>query len=182
MFHKNSIDYLIRTLERHDSNAFRELRIRSMYESADRFGSDVDRETARTSESIQHFLSAQHRESFVVGAFANCELVGTAVFVRDPLKKSRHKGDVTGVYVMPDHRGRGLARKLMDCLINKAREIDDLETLLLCVNSRATPAKTLYASLGFLSFGLEPDSMRVNGESHDEEMMRLSLIDPGAST
>jgi len=152
-----------------------------MYESADRFGSDVDRETARTSESIQQFLSAEHDKSFVVGAFSNSELVGTAVFVRDALKKSRHKGDVTGVYVMPGHRGKGLARELMNRLISKARDIEDLETLLLCVNSMATPAKTLYASLGFSRFGVEPDSMRVNGHSHNEDMMRLSLLDQSQS-
>ena len=37
------------------------------------------------------------------------------------------------------------------------------------------PARTLYLGLGFTVFGLEKDALRIDGQSYDDELLRLDL-------
>jgi GNAT superfamily N-acetyltransferase len=62
-----------------------------------------------------------------------------------PTLMDRRAGDVQSVYIAPELRGRGVGAKLMDALLQHAR---DLELVYLTVHSAAT-ATGFYAKLGF---------------------------------
>jgi RimJ/RimL family protein N-acetyltransferase len=53
--------------------------------------------------------------------------------------------------------------------------IDGLEQILLVVAATQERPRKLYESLGFRRYGVEPRSLKVNGEYIDDELMILYL-------
>lgn len=64
------------------------------------------------------------------------------------LAKRGKRGWIGGVGVVPEHRGKGIGRMMMQEIINVAKE-DGLEAVELEVIDTNTPAYNLYLSLGF---------------------------------
>ncbi len=60
-------------------------------------------------------------------------------------------------------------------MIEHARSLDGLTDLSLAVTVENRAARTLYAAVGFESFGIEPNYIRVDNRSYAIEWMRLSL-------
>jgi RimJ/RimL family protein N-acetyltransferase len=156
-----------------DAAAFKALRIFSMQESPKSFGSSVTEEEQRSLESIEAMFSSPLH--YRVGVFDADKLVASAGSVRLSREKTKHKADIFGVYVLPEYRGKGLSRQMMQSIIERAKQTDGLETLLLAVTEGNNAAHWLYSSLGFLEYGREPDALRVNGEPVAEIFMRLEL-------
>ena len=71
-------------------------------------------------------------------------------------------------------RYRFPGRRLMDALIAHARR-EGLKHLVLTVTDGNGPAKHLYESAGFRSFGIEPDAIRVDGRAYAKNHMHLEL-------
>jgi len=80
------------------------------------------------------------------------------------------------VFISPDRRREGLARKLFASVLSFARDEGVLQ-IQLCVNAENDRARQLYRSLGFKPFGLEPRAMRIGDKYFDEEHMVLWLAD-----
>jgi ribosomal protein S18 acetylase RimI-like enzyme len=119
-------------------------------------------------------------ENFVFGAFSHGALVGTVGFYQEAPVKRRHKGHIWGVFVLPSARRQGLARALMLRAIEAGRAIAGLDQILLIVAVSQQPARRLYESLGFASFGIEPRGLKIGSGSIDEEHMVLDLAAPSA--
>ena len=85
-----------------------------------------------------------------------------------------HTGYMWGVYVLPEHRRKGLARRLVQALIANARDAK-IEYIHLDVATKSQDAYALYRSLGFQAYGIIPASYRSNGQDHDETKMVLRL-------
>jgi ribosomal protein S18 acetylase RimI-like enzyme len=164
---------IIRNLEPKDATNFKNLRIYAMQESPRSFGSSVPDEQNRSLEQIQTMFSSH--PSFGLGMFDQQQLIGLARCECSNRIKTRHKADIYGVYIHPNYRGQGLARRLLEQLILQAKGIGGLETLLLAVSEHNAPARALYQSLGFLEWGIEPDALRFEGERLTEVYMRLEL-------
>ena len=62
---------------------------------------------------------------------------------------SGYKGMIEDVVVSHEHRGKGIGRKLMNELVNKAKELQLSEVLLFSGHHR-TAAIKLYTSMGFV--------------------------------
>ena len=163
----------IRNLEPTDAQAFKDLRIYAMQESPRAFGSSVPDEEQRSLESIKTMFSSH--PSFGLGVFDTHTLIGLARCECTSRIKTKHKADIYSVYIHPDYRGQGLARRLLEQLITQAKAVNGLETLLLAVSEHNAPALALYQSLGFVEWGKEPDALRHAGESLTEIFMRLEL-------
>ncbi len=88
--------------------------------------------------------------------------------------KQRHKGLINGVYVAPDYRKAGVARALIEALVNEARAVS-LRVLQLSVTVGNEPARRLYAELGFQTYGIEYQGLLVGDRYLDEELMALTL-------
>lgn len=78
------------------------------------------------------------------------------------------------MYVDAQKRRNGLARELIANAIQRAREIK-LEQLNLGVVSTNEPAKRLYGSMGFKTYGIEKRALKMNGVYSDDEYMVLFL-------
>jgi GNAT superfamily N-acetyltransferase len=171
---------MIRLLEASDAEAFHQLRLEGLRESAPAFGSSYEEECDRPIAAVAERLSRDPAESFVLGAIESSgALVGVVGFYRGNRRKDRHKGHVWGMVVAPQVRGRGVGRALLESLIGRARDIEGLASLHLSVTLGQDAARRLYLSCGFDPYGLELDALRVEGVSYDQEHMVLVIHDPG---
>lgn len=168
-----SVDYRILTPD--DGAAWRNIRLEALENDPEVFGASVEAHHKLTDDEIRSRLALDMAERFVIGAFADGELIGTAGFVREPGLKERHKGRVWGVYLRASHRGSGAGRQMMTLLLGHARKIEGLEQINISVAATQVAATALYRSLGCVSYGCEPRGLKVNGRYIDEEHLVLRL-------
>jgi ribosomal protein S18 acetylase RimI-like enzyme len=84
--------------------------------------------------------------------------------------KVRHKGRIWGMYVIPTHRGRGIASTLVQSALATAEEIG-VEQIQLSVSTDNRDSYGLYLRLGFSAYGLESHAMKVGEQFVDEYLM-----------
>ena len=69
----------------------------------------------------------------------------------------------------------GIGRRLMEAAIDVARNADGIELIDIGVAPDSAPARALYQSLGFETWGVEKHSARLEDRYVDTEMMVLFL-------
>jgi GNAT superfamily N-acetyltransferase len=168
----------IRILTAQDAPAYRDLRLRALHEHPAAFATSVEEARQRPLEEVVNAL-VPGPEHVTFGAFHGERLVGIATLVRAGKAKLRHRATLTAMYVAPDARGSGLGRELLRRAVDAARAWTGLTDLALAVTVGNPVARALYADAGFVTYGIDPRSLRVEGLFHDVELMILKL-DPGA--
>jgi ribosomal protein S18 acetylase RimI-like enzyme len=163
----------VRALTAQDAGAFRALRLEVILDAPSAVGPTFEEESARTEAEIGARI-VQNANQVVFGAFNGEDLVGIAGLRREALMQAAHKAVLWGVCVAPRCRQQGIARKLFSRIRSHALETRVLQ-IRLCVNTDNQRAKAFYDSLGFLTFGIEPRAMRVDGKFYDEAHMLLRL-------
>ncbi len=161
----------IRQLNPADFSAFWPVRLLALQESPQAFGASYEESLALPEHEAIGRLSPKDG-GFVLGAFGS-DLLGIAGLARHSGAKVRHKAYIWGVYVVPSARGTGVARMLMERLLEQCRTIDGLEEVTLSVVTSNASAKRLYQSLGFSVYGLEKRALKIDTEYFDEELMSL---------
>jgi RimJ/RimL family protein N-acetyltransferase len=161
----------VRPLGPEDAAALHGLRLEALTANPEAFLRHVDEERERGVEGQRARLAANvasNGEATMFGAFVGDDLVGMAGLIRDADRKRRHRAVVVAVYVTPRERGRGLAGRLLDAALDRARELAGIEVVYLSTAAGNDAALALYRSRGFEAWGVEPDFLRVDGRAHDE--------------
>jgi ribosomal protein S18 acetylase RimI-like enzyme len=89
--------------------------------------------------------------------------LGIAGWYRNSTEKTRHKSNIWGVYVIPERRGTGIGRALIQLIIKKVRKQKEIEQIQLSVQA-GSAADFLYQSLGFQTFGVEQMALKVGSK------------------
>lgn len=163
----------VRRLRPEEAEVFWALRLRGLKEHPEAFGASLEEDTARPMDVVRARMAGDSQ--VVMGAFDGARLVGVGGMWRGQERKSAHKAGVWGMYVLPEARSRGVGRRLLTGLIGEARKMAGVERLLLSVAVGNTAAQTLYRSLGFRTYGVEPAALKIGGAYVDEELMCLPL-------
>jgi ribosomal protein S18 acetylase RimI-like enzyme len=161
--------WLIRRLRQDDLPLYGPVRLEALRNHPEAFASSFEEELGGDMARM-----IGDPPSATLGSFVADQLVGTVGLFVPPKVKTRHKGHVVAVYVAPSWRRTGLARVLLDRLIDEARE-NGLRQLTLSVTVGNEAAKRLYSKIGFTVYGTEPASLRVDSEFLDEDLMVLRL-------
>lgn len=116
-------------------------------------------------------------DSFTLGAYVGNLLTGIVSFERDGSnrEKLRHKGILFRMYVSKEFRGKGIAKKLIEELIDRVRKLDDIEQINLTVIANNANAKQLYEKFGFKVFGSEENAIKWKDKYFTEEQMVLRM-------
>ncbi|WP_310631085.1 GNAT family N-acetyltransferase [Paraburkholderia sp.] len=172
----NAAPLTIRTLAENDIDAFRAMRVQAAEDTPFAIVSTPEEEARWTREENLARVRETDRQC-VFGAFDGARLVGIVGWRREPRVKFAHKSLIWGVFVDPAYRRTGLARRLMESAIERARACG-LEQVQLSVSARNPRAQALYRALGFEIYGTEPRAMRIANDYFDEDLMVLSLAAP----
>lgn len=165
----------IRLLTSNDANEWWRLRLEALQGDPEAFSSSAEEHQSLSLEDVRSRLGSGSVDSFVFGAFDDGRLVGMAGFHREKGLKTRHKGRIWGVYVTPGHRSKGVARLIMQKVLERGKSIDGIEQILLSFTTTQEAARRLYVHFGFESFGREPRALKVAGNFIDEEYMVLPV-------
>lgn len=168
-----SSDIHIRRLTTSDASAYRALRLRAFRDHPEAFTSSHAEEAIKPLSIAEQRLSASS-SCRVWGAFVDKLLVGMVGLERERRQKVWHKGTVIGMYVAPEYARRGIARALLNQVLEHALEIG-LELLVLTVTRGNEAAENLYRDLGFQSWGIEPGAIKILDRRLDKNHLFLRL-------
>jgi ribosomal protein S18 acetylase RimI-like enzyme len=159
----------IRRLAPGDAALFRKIRLEALQGNPEAFGSTFD---AEYTQPLTWFSDRLGRSN-AFGAFDGSELVGIAGLAIGEGRKEAHKGLLVGMYVRPGSRKSGLGRRLVETIIEFARE--RVELIQLAVVSDNQEARRLYSGLGFLEYGIEKKALKQDSRYFDEVLMAKDL-------
>ncbi len=161
----------IRQLTPTDAENYRNIRLEALKNKPEAFSSSYEEEVEYSVEKYRSRFNNDHTYTF--GAFEGENLVGTVTLICETKKKIRHRATIVAMYVKPDQRKLGVGKTLMTMAINKAKELEKIEQIYLAVTVGNEPAKRLYTSLGFVTYGVDRKGLKIDGTYFDEELMVL---------
>ena len=170
-------DILIRRLAPSDVVAYRAIRLESLKNDPDNYGSTFEEESNSIQLVFEKYILEQTPGNRMYGAFDADVLIGISGLFGDTRQRVLHRAKVTQVYIDPRYRGKGIAKKLLSHLIKEAFDIESMESLQLeAVDSNKT-AVGLYQSLGFVSYGrFENYFKKLDGTYLDQQFMVLNRL------
>jgi len=167
---------IIKLLNHQDAEIYKDLRLQALQKNPESFLATYEIESKKP---INHFSSeliyAISPPVFgYYGVFIDKKLVGYAHLSDSYLPKQKHIAYLYNLYIDPDYRGKGLAVKLFEYMLEKVKEQTEIERLFLSCNKKNAPAQKLYKKLGFTKFGLKEKSVKWQNEYDDEvEMVKV---------
>ena len=164
------MSFVIRPLRADEPTLYRNIRLEGLRLHPEAFGSAFEQEAAQSLAFFEQRLTG----NTIFAGFRGEEILGTAGFMPESGFKRAHKGHLWGMYARPAARGTGLARQLVEAVLEYAQ--GRVELVQLSVVSGNVPAHRLYASLGFTPYGLEERALKLDGKYLDEVLMVKRLV------
>lgn len=167
----------VRILTQADAEAFWNIRLRALRDDPESFGASYTEILERGIAGVAQGLGGSDRaaDDATFGAFEGKQLVGIAGFRREREVKRRHKGVIWGMYVPHEMRRKGIGKALLDAAIAYARTLPGLEQINLSVVLTSREARHLFISLGFETYGVERNALKLGDQYFDQELMTLRL-------
>lgn len=166
----------IRQLSPADAQAYQSLRLLALQESPTAFSASYDDEAGRSVEEVSaRLVPAKDGSICMLGVFDRVELAGFVAVLHPQREKLRHCIELAGMYVAPEFRRRRFGSALLKAAITHSQSVDRVRQIKLGVNATNLAAKALYQSVGFESYGVEPDAMNVDGIFYGEEHYVLRI-------
>src|SRR5262245_1354567 len=116
----------IRVLTAEDATAWQTLRLASLRDHPEAFGSAYEDECTLTMAAVGERLQPT-ADGRTFGAWVDDHLAGILSFHRSRGRKTRHRAGLGAMYVAPAYQGQGIGRQLIDTAIQYGRSLPDLE-------------------------------------------------------
>lgn len=166
----------VRILTDTDAEAFWKLRLRALQEDPESFGASYTEILERGIAGVQRSGKRQNiQDDVTFGAYDGKTLVGITGFRREEDGKRRHKATIWGMYVPKEMRRRGIGKALLEAAIAYAKTLPQLERINLSVVLTSREARHLFISLGFETYGIERQALKLHDRYFDQELMTLRL-------
>lgn len=163
----------VRPLLPAEATLYREIRLEALRLHPEAFGASSEHEAAQPLAFFEQRLTGNS----IFAGTSGQRLLGVGGFMPETGVKRAHKGHLWGMYVRPEARGTGLARRIALAVLEHAAA--RVELIQLSVVAGNEVAHRLYLSLGFAPFGVEARALKVDGQYFDEIHMakRLDRVD-----
>ena len=169
---------MIRELCQDDTESFLRLKQRGLTTDPDAFVATLDDDPQSYPEMVRERLRRASIESgdIILGAFEP-DLIGIIAITRETRIKRQHKADLHGMYLIPEHRGKGLGKALLAQALEMARRMAGLEEIQLIVATHNQDAVSLYERFGFVQVWTERAALKWKDHYIDAHHMILTLTD-----
>jgi len=151
---------------------YRTLRLQSLKENPEAFGSSFEEESKMELEFFKKRLSDPDNVTF--GVFNNHNLIGILTLRTSQRIKTKHNGHLVAMYVDKDHRRKGIGKLLIKKVISYAKN-HGIMNLFLTVTSSNKEAIKLYEHMGFEIYGIEKREIYHNHQYLDSYLMAYYL-------
>ncbi|MBW4603569.1 MAG: GNAT family N-acetyltransferase [Calothrix sp. FI2-JRJ7] len=165
---------IIKRLTKHDAEDYSQIRLESLHNNPDSFGTMHQEEAIKTIDDFRDKIPVDNN-NFILGCYENKKLIAIVAFHQESRIKTKHKAYIRSMYVKQEYRRQGIGELLLTELIEKAKAINDIEILLLDVVTNNLPAKQLYLSFGFKTYGIEKMAYKLNNQYFDIDYMSLQI-------
>lgn len=162
-------EYCVRLLTTDDVDVYKSIRLQALQTNPESFGGLYEEEALYRDEEFKEFLG----KIPTFGIFHEGEIIGSVGIELQSLTKIKHDGGVLGLYVAPEHRGKGAGSILLNHLIEYAKDIV-LQLSLYCISDSHDAIK-FYEKHGFVTIGIYPRSLKTGDKFYDSNMMFLKL-------
>ena len=115
-------------------------------------------------EAIENY--SQSSDQLILGAWDGC-LVGVIGVERYCNEYEKHKVRIWGPYVLKERRKNGIGSHLLQCAIDHAFSIDDIEIAYLETASSSIEAHSLFEAKGFSTTGCQNKALLIEGQYID---------------
>ncbi|MDC8100663.1 GNAT family N-acetyltransferase [Chryseobacterium rhizosphaerae] len=147
-----TIEY--RKLHPAESKIYRLLRLESLEKFPESFGATYEEAQNTEKLRMEFDIENQTPERFVWGAFADAQLIGICVFVKD----TGSSGNIYQMYVKEGFQGKNIGYELVEAVIHEARRLFHPIDIFLDVIPTNERAYYLYKKIGFKEVEKETDS------------------------
>ena len=162
----------IERLNEINASEYRKLRLKALKDHPEAYGSSFEEESEQPLEFIENRLS--NKENLTFGAYISNQLVGIITLMCSNRIKTKHNGHIVAMYVDISYRNQGIAKKLIEKVIDEAKRLN-IVNLFLTVTNTNLVAITLYESCGFIKYGTEKREILIDGNYYDSDLMALYL-------
>lgn len=127
-------------------------------------------------EDEEKYIESLQNSTSSVMFFAKCDgrIIGDASFSSSPRERIKHRGEI-GISVVRDYWGKGIGSKLMERVIDFAKNVADCEIIHLQVRSDNERAIGLYKKYGFEKIGQFKGYLKIDGKYVDCDLMNLYM-------
>lgn len=161
-----------------DADVYRSLMLDAYEQAPDAFTSTAAERGGETRDWWVKRIGSESGLTTAFGAWQGDRLVGTVALEYSAKPKTRHTALVLGMYVLPDQRVSGIGRSLMKSAIAAATSRPEVLVLNLTLTEGNQPARRLYQSLGFVTWGVQPNALRIGSRFKGKVHMSLTLTRP----
>ena len=128
-----------------------------------------------SAEKEAKFIDRFAKSNTDVMYVAECEgkIVGNAIVERNRIARYSHRAEIS-ITVLRDYWGRGIGTRLMQMMIDFAKETG-VEILYLEARSDNERAISLYKKFGFKFIGIYEKFFKIKGMYYDAALMTLKL-------
>jgi ribosomal protein S18 acetylase RimI-like enzyme len=162
----------LRKLDAGDRLQFIQMRLKALETDPLAFGTEIDEETSYAGRRFDIIL--KHADDFALGCFYGGRLTGKICFNRERRRRTRHKGHIWGMYVLPEYRRSGQASSLLETALGFLRQTHDLRRIELVVVEGNEIAQRLYKKHGFVLDHVEKEAYHL-GKNRFLDLMHLTL-------
>ena len=171
------MNVIYRKLEITDIADYRALRLECLKEFPDNFGTTFDEESRNAKLKFEKPIEQNDQDKFMFGAFYEKQLIGIVGFQKEDRRKTKHRGEVTSMYVSAKFHGRRIGENLLRNLLDEAFQLEGLEFVELSVVSENQSAVKVYEKIGFKTFGIHPNYFKSEENYQHQTLMQLSKKD-----
>lgn len=148
---KSEIVY--RKLELQEIEQYHKIRLECLDQFPKNFGGLYIEEKTSKNFKFDKIIGQEDSTDFLVGAFKDNNLIGICGFIQEKREKTKHVGEISGMYVQQKYNGQSIGSGLLKFTIDSAFENPVLEKIILAVADKNKNAHNLYLKHNFKIYG-----------------------------
>lgn len=150
---------------------YKALRLTSLTTDPDSFLFSLDQERLNSQFHYRNQITNQGPDPFGLwGVLESTKLVGYTILSGEFASKKKHAANLYEVFILPEYRGRGLAKLLVRAVIEALKNTQSTH-LYLSVIANNSKAISLYHSLGFKLVASIPNAINLNHDKFVDELI-----------